>query len=136
MTTKQENLLHLVRRLERLGFTLDEISALLRIERVLHRWAELECNGDIQRDELTNKPYAEYGSYVEANDPRRKHYVADREAGALKRLAKIMEPHKRRLVAYHQGDPRGCALYIVPKKDIPKGERLDAYYSRGTAVCF
>ena len=42
----------------------------------------------------------------------RRYPIADRETGARKRLAVIMAryPH---LTAYVQGDPRGCALYIL-----------------------
>ena len=61
--------------------------------------------------------------------------VADREAGALRRLAAIMAPRKRRLIAYHQGDPRGCALYIVRRRDIPAGASVESFYNRGVAVC-
>lgn len=61
--------------------------------------------------------------------------IADRERGALRRLAAIMAPRKRRFVAYHQGDPRGCALYIVPRKEIPAGTSLESVYNRGLAIC-
>lgn len=33
-----------------LGFTADEAAALRRISMTLHRWAEHECNGNIERD--------------------------------------------------------------------------------------
>ena len=36
--------------------------------------------------------------------------------------------------APEQGDPRGCALYILRPGDVPAGEAADAYYSRGLAV--
>ena len=39
-------------------------------------------------------------------------------------------------VAFHQGDPRGCALYLVPQKDIPAGADISSYYSRGFAICY
>lgn len=38
------------------------------------------------------------------------------------------------LVAYVQTDPRGAALYILDRKDIPEGATLDSCYSRGVAV--
>lgn len=105
----------------------------------LHRWAEEECNGTIQRDETTGKPFREYGNYIQANDPRRIHYVADRERGALKRLKAIVDARNKRrtngtLLPYHQGDPRGCALYLVRSTDIPNGSTIDQYYTRGVAV--
>jgi hypothetical protein len=42
-------------------------------------------------------------------------------------------PH---LLAYHQGDPRGCALYIVPANAVGPGESLDAVCNRGVAICY
>jgi len=36
---------------------------------------------------------------------------------------------------YHQGDPRGVALYLVRLSDVPPGASLDSYYTRGIAVC-
>ncbi len=35
---------------------------------------------------------------------------------------------------YVQGDPRGCALYILRPGDVPEGAEVDRYYSRGIAV--
>jgi hypothetical protein len=59
--------------------------------------------------------------------------VADRETGARKRLAKIMENYPN-LSAYVQGDPRGASLYILRPGDVPEGKDVDSYYSRGLAV--
>ena len=123
--------------LSKLGFDPGEISALRRISRTLQRWAELEC-GDgnnysswaIERDEETEKPY--FVRYPHDGKSYRTP-IADREAGALKRLGKIMAEHKR-LVSYHQTDPRGCALYIIRKADIPEGTDVLNYSSYGMAV--
>ena len=38
------------------------------------------------------------------------------------------------LAAYVQGDPRGCALYIIRPQDRIKGADVGSYYSRGIAV--
>jgi hypothetical protein len=129
--------IELVSRLEKMGFTFEDALTLRRIEKTLHRWAELEC-GDgndykswpIERDEETGRPfmctYPHHGnSYRTA--------IADREAGALRRLEKIMCQHPE-LEAYRQSDPRGCALYIVRKSDIPAGESINAFYTRGVGV--
>ena len=79
----------------------------------------------------TNKPYLVTHPHTGKSHRRA---VADREAGALRRLAKLMAGHPEWL-AYHQGDPRGCALYLVRREDVKPGELLDAVYSRGFAVC-
>jgi hypothetical protein len=115
-----------------LGFTLDDADQLLSIERTLHRWAEDECNGDITREEATGKPYRHYGRGTRG--PMQTVAIPDREKAALARLARVMARHPD-LVAYHQGDPRGCALYVLRKADV-EGRDLNAHYSSGWAVCF
>jgi hypothetical protein len=116
--------------LQSLGFTSAEAEALRRISLTLHRWSEHECNGVIERNEDdNNRPYW-------SNPNSGRHYVcrvADREAGALVRLQRIMDAHKP-LSAYVQGDPRGCSLYIIRPGDVPEGANVDGYYSRGIAV--
>ena len=121
-----------------IGFTSDEVSALRRISMTLRRWHELECGNDsgvIERDEATGKPYwVNYHSrYLSANDPRSRSRIADREAGALRRLAKIMAKHAP-LTTYIQTDPRGAALYILRPGDIPAGYRADSCYTNGICV--
>jgi hypothetical protein len=113
------------------GVAKDDAVALRRISLTLCRWFEHECNGTIQRDETTGKPH----SYRE--DARGVHHksgiVPDREAGAMKRLRAIMARYPS-LTHYVQGDPRGCALYILRPGDVPEGELAESYYSRGVAV--
>lgn len=99
----------------------DDANTLRRAQIALHRWAELEC-GDgndytswsIERDEETNLPYR--CVYPHTGEMRR-YRIADKEAGALRRVTAIC----KRLNAhfYHQTDPRGCALYVsaAPIKD-------------------
>jgi hypothetical protein len=116
--------------LVRAGIDYDDAHALRRIAMILRRWHELECgdgHGAIERDEATGKPY-----WLNAHTGRRQS-VADREAGAKRRLAKIMEKYPA-LRAYIQGDPRGAALYILRPGDVPEGENAGSYYSRGLAV--
>jgi len=107
--------------LESMGFSSDESWALRRIEMTLHRWAERECNGEIERDgdDGNGKPYASHAAW---GGKHLAYRIPDRERGALARLGKIMAQHPG-FVAYHQTDPRGCALYIVPADKISP-ERL------------
>lgn len=62
--------------------------------------------------------------------------MPDREKGARKRLNNIMAKYLGTDIAgiYVQGDPRGAALYILRKGDVPEGADPDSYYSRGIAV--
>jgi hypothetical protein len=119
----------MLRRLERVGIARQDAEALRRISMQLHRWHELECGTDygaIERNEETGKPWFRQdrgGAYL----------IPDREAGALRRLQAVMARYPS-LGFYVQGDPRGAALYVLRPGDVPEGENVDAYYSRGTAV--
>lgn len=59
--------------------------------------------------------------------------IADREAGAQRRLARIMARYPG-MSAYVQGDPRGASLYILRPGDVPEGSTVDNCYNRGVAV--
>jgi hypothetical protein len=120
-----------------LGFSSEEAEALRRISMTLHRWHEKECGDDhgcIERDETTGKPY-----WLNSHSMRRTP-IADREKGAQERLGKIISSVNTKrngqgaLEAYIQTDPRGAALYIIRPGDVPKGENVDSYYSRGVCV--
>lgn len=115
-------------------FTREEAETLFRIERVLSRWAERECGdengGAIERDEATGKPF---WTYETPSGKRGRYAIADRERGALNRLAKLMESHGA-YAAYNQPDCRGCALYIVPVARLD-GANVEDVYTRGLAIC-
>lgn len=115
----------------RLGIPYAAAHTLRRAELVLHRWAELEC-GDgndyaswsIERDENTGKPYlCRYPHQGTAT----RSLIADREAGALRRVAAVCA--ELGLHYFHQGDPRGCALYV--SREPLNGSN----YTNGQAVC-
>lgn len=105
-----------------------DAEALRRISMTLHNWHELECGTDRGAVEREDTGLA-YWRFPDGKKVR----TVDREAGALKRLKAIMARYPA-LTAYVQGDPRGCALYILKPGDVPEGEHADAYYSRGLAV--
>jgi hypothetical protein len=135
--TKSERRYRLIANLTERGFSFDEANTLRKIELTLSRWSELTCgNGNdyaswaIERDEETEIPYMV--TYPHIGETRR-HKIADREKGALKRLNKIMANHPD-FVSYYQGDPRGCSLYIIRKSDL-NGQDINSVYTRGIAVC-
>lgn len=112
------------------GITYEDACELRRISRTLHRWHEMECginNGCVERDQNTGKTYW-LNSFTGRRTP-----IPDRETGAHKRLEKIMAKYPA-LSFYIQGDPRGTALYILRPGDVPKGEEVGSYYSRGLPV--
>lgn len=123
-----------------LGFTAAEAESLRRISMTLRRWHELECgtdNGCVERDEQTGRTF-----WRSAHNSNR-YPMADRETGAHKRLAGILQDRNARslplqspekLQSYIQGDPRGAALYILRPGDVPAGADAGSYYSRGICV--
>ena len=120
-----------LRRLEMAGIQYNDAVNLRRIALTLHRWHEMECgteHGCIERDEQTGKPY-----WLNSTTMRRSP-IPDREKGAWKRLNQIIARYRRRFHVYVQGDPRGASLWLVRRKDVPKGASIDSYYSRGIAI--
>jgi hypothetical protein len=144
------------------GISHADAIALRRISMTLHRWHELECGnsddyksyclvrGRKTREVLAGGAVKRGFEYAEDNEPwglphMETHYhrdtlptayhrVADRERGALKRLAAIMTRYPQ-FASYVQGDPRGCALYIMRPGDVREGASIDSCYSNGVAVC-
>lgn len=116
--------------LERAGIAYEDAVELRRIAMTLHNWHEQECGTDrgaIERDEKTGKPI--WRNAIGTHS----YTIPDREAGALKRLGKIMARYPS-LKPYVQGDPRGASLYILRPGDVLEGYTADACYSRGLAV--
>lgn len=145
-------------RLQSLGISWDDALALRKVAMTLHRWHEKEC-GDSndysswcitrgKKEIRTGQHAGGHGNHmVFVHDENGKpfletHYndgtvlytaIADKEKGAHKRLAAIMAKYPA-LTAYIQGDPRGASLYILRPGDVPEGEDVSSYYSRGIAV--
>jgi hypothetical protein len=142
-TTKRQRTAAFFDMMSRVGFTTSETETLLKAERALQRWHEMECGtGDdrvsvsVERDEESGKPFrrVQYmgagGKWIDRKEPCR-----DMEKVAMKRVAGVLEG-KAGLSAYIQGDPRGCALYILRSGDVPEGKEPCQYYNRGVAVCY
>lgn len=118
-----------------LSMSFEDVNTLRRAQLTLHRWDELECGDSneyaswaIERDETTGAPYmVRYIHDRNAPITPRRQRIPDREAGALRRVAAICAKYGAHY--YHQGDPRGCALYVGPEP-LP-----DNNYTRGVAIC-
>jgi hypothetical protein len=138
-------------RLQSLGIARDDAETLRRISMTLRRWHELEC-GDgndygswtiargkkISAQEFVHDddgaPYLEHHHYPRGGKSEITYSpMPDRERGARKRLAKIMARYPT-LTAYVQGDPRGCALYVLKPGDVPADGDVSSFYNRGVAV--
>ena len=141
-TTKreQEDRARIINNLLAVGFTRDEASLLRRISMTLRRWYELECGTEndygtsfaIERGSKVDgkfvadpdgKPFMRT-AYNRKGEYKISHYLtADRERGAIKRLDAIMTQHKN-CTYYLQTDPRGAALYIIPKAQLKRYAKL------------
>jgi hypothetical protein len=121
----------------RYGITAEQYERLCRIERTLSRWHEEECNGTIQRDDNTGKPYRYYPDRYGSPTIRSSAPIADLEAGAIRRAKAIVQPHCH---VFIQTDPRGCALYLFRWQDVPASVPTGAidqcYASVGYPVYF
>ena len=137
-----------------LGFTMQEAEALRRISMTLRRWYEHECNGNIERDG-DNADGAPYWSSPDLGR-HRLYRIPDRERGAEKRLRAIISARNQRVISdtsepatingcaakvadvslgyYLQGDPRGAVHYIIRPGDVPEGQDVHGYYTRGICV--
>lgn len=138
--TKASRAARFYKRMSDLGFTHEETETLRRAQLTLPRWAECECNGEIERDEKTGRPMSFAGYHGQSS--RTGYTVPDRETGALRRVKAIVDARNakanipgERLIPYHQTDPRGVALYLVKASEIPAGKDISDYYDRGFAVC-
>ena len=115
-----------------LGLAAQALDAMLagpRFQREYELQTRLADRGVRARMErLTSEALDVVRDLADAHAPRA---VARRHV--LERLAAVMAKYPT-LTAYVQGDPRGCALYILRPHDVPEGESADGYYSRGIAV--
>ena len=86
------------------------VAELQNISRSLHRLDEAYCNR-----ELTTR------------EERRK-------ARLIELAQKLATSLMIGAVAYHQPDPRGCAIWIVFPADNRRGDSVDAIYPNGVAI--
>lgn len=135
----------MIERVKRYGVSEVDAWALRRCAMTLHRWFEAECGDSnermswsIERDEVTDLPYrvchwyARTGTSTGYEARTTRERIPDRETGARKRIAAIMQAYPG-LVAYVQTDPRGAPLWLVPVDKI--GERgIECSYSQGVAI--
>jgi hypothetical protein len=122
---------------QKYGITPEAFYRLCRIEQTLQRWFEEECNGTIQRDDQTGKPYRYFNDRQGVPVIRSAAPIPDLERGAIRRAKAIVQPFCH---VYIQTDPRGCAVYLFRWKDVPASVgpgRIDqCYASVGYPVYF
>jgi len=149
-----------IQTLQSAGFSYEDACALRRISMTLHRWHELECGdgnsygswaivrgaffndsarGPVFVHDDDGAPFMEHHHYRHGAGKDTVSYtlIADRERGSLKRLAAIMARYPG-FESYVQGDPRGCALYVLAPHHLARivesGSTVECSYNRGIAV--
>ena len=106
---------------------------LKKYERICHEWAEMKCNGTIQQED-GEPPHRyvidRYGTPTVDLGP-----FEDEEAKAIRRASRIAAELGG--LIFHQGDPRGCALYFYTVDELAKrSDPISSCYSMiGTAIC-
>lgn len=148
---RRQKISECIGRLVNEGFASHDAFALRRASMTLHRWHELECGDgneygswaiargrkagkEFEHDD-DGKPFLEHHHHLHGRGKDYVTYTAipDRERGARKRIAEILKRYPG-FSAYVQGDPRGCALYIMRPSDVKAGEDVSSVYTRGIAV--
>lgn len=120
---------------ERYGVTAADYFELCMAEHKLGQWYEEECNGTIERDETTGRPYR-YG--VNPHTGQRSQcgqLIPDRETGAIRRAQAIVAGLDG-VTLHLESDPRGCCLYLYRPADLYPGQSIDSACSTMAHACY
>ena len=115
---------------DQFSITFEDYQQLALEEHRLQQWAEQECNGTIQRDEETGKPFRHWPDWPSMSPVP----TPDRETGSLKRCEEIAARYG--LKFYHQGDPRGCQAYVYRESDLQGSDIRSVYPTQAHAIYF
>ena len=114
----------------RYGISRQDYKALALEEHRLQRWSEQECNGEIQRDDETGKPFRHW-----PNQPTMSPVpTPDKEAGSIRRCKEIAESCG--LKFFHQTDPRGCQVHVYRESDLNGSDIRSVYPTQAHAIFF
>ena len=120
------------RALENWGISREDYEALAAIEHKLQRWAERECNGEVERDD---------NGKCWSVSPMHHHRfpTPDLETGAIKRAKAICNRNGGWF--YHQSDPRGCQVYFwrsgePSARTVGPDEVINQVYSTRALACY
>lgn len=105
--------------LVRLGFTIYEAQDLRLLSKRLHTWNERLCN---------NTEVDESGKAFIYNEYSGKRYPCRNNGKGIERRLKAIQEKHPEVIIYEQGDPRGCAVYVVPKSELGARD-VESYYS-------
>ena len=107
---------------------------LCQIQSHLHKWAEDECNGFIQWDDSDCTIPRRYYLDQYGTPTRKGPVIPNREAKYLKEAETLAAECGGKI--YHQGDPRGCALYFYRDSDLEgRNFPIDQIYNTAALAC-
>lgn len=107
---------------------------LCRLERKLHKWAEEECNGTIQWEDQECTIPRRYTNDRYGTPTVKGAVIPNGEAKWLKEAEELARQCGGHI--YHQGDPRGCALYFYRDCDVSDRKYpIDSIYSSVAVPC-
>ena len=120
------------------GIRREDYQALCLAEHQMQRWYERECNGEIERDEPTDRwPLGRPSRWVETDRERWcAGYVRDTEAALMRNVRSLLAPYRPVILHHWQTDPRGCALYIYRSEDVPPPMLISESYSTHAHACY
>jgi predicted chitinase len=109
-----ERIIHSAKQNLGIDLSLIEAKKLRIAQMAINRFDTDLCNGDIQIDEEDGTAYRVERYYDSTGKMKyRKMKTWNRTELELKKAQKIADRHG--VQVYHQADPRGCSLYLVPK---------------------
>ncbi len=133
MKTESKTLrtLRLAQSLAHFKLSPDDIAKLLRIEKKLHRWHELQCG--IEAGHVEEVGGEGSGKWEFVNQHGHRSPIRDAGKQAEKALNAFTAENPD-LFFDVQTDPRGCALYLLKKSRPGWGARIETVYCRGVAL--
>jgi hypothetical protein len=134
MKTESKTLrtLRLAQSLAHFKLSPDDIAKLLRIEKKLRRWHELQCGVDAGHVEEVGGEGSGKWEFVNRHGNRSPIRDAGKQAEKALDAFTAGNPD---WFFHVQTDPRGCALYPLKKSQVESREDGNAVYSRGVAIC-
>ncbi len=126
--------------LHNLGFNDQQIKKLRSASRTLQKWFEMECGSDdgciVRISDTAGEPIETYEGIpcLLTFEGNKRCYtrIVDKEAAARSIIKSIGEENDQ-CVFYIQTDPRGAALYAVPKEYLVN-RKIEQIYPNGVAI--
>ena len=118
------------------GMTAENLAQCYRLERALRKWHELECgtaDGGVEYDDVDDGELLPTCTFYRPRTGTRSKFK--NQYPVLMRRLERLRADMPSITFYVQGDPRGAALYALRPGDVPVGEDVNSWYTRGVCLC-